>query len=100
MATVTLLRGGKVTQVEVPTALDTEDDCRVWMSYWKARGNGVWDAAVVGPFVDVYNAGTASLETLVTVANGEIIAQSDINWPITENEIKQHIDDHGYTLTR
>ena len=61
MATVNLLRGGKVTQVEVPTSLDTVADCRVWMSYWKARGKGVWDAAVVGPFVEVYKAGTASL---------------------------------------
>jgi len=100
MATVTLLRSGKVTQVEVPTSLDTEDDCRVWASYWKAQGKGVWHPAIIDPFVEAYNNGTASLETMVTVANGEIIAQSDINWPISATEIKEHLAAHGKTLTR
>ena len=74
MATVTLLRNGKPTQVEVPTSFNTEDDCRIFLSYWKAQGATAWDTRVVGPFVEAFNSGTISLEEVVTLANGEIIA--------------------------
>jgi|TARA_X000001036_G_scaffold205506_1_gene193118 hypothetical protein len=100
MATVTLLRNGKPTQVEVPTSFNTEDDCRIFLSYWKAQGATAWDTRVVGPFVEAFNSGTISLEEVVTLANGEIIAQSDTDWPISETELKEHITTNSLTLTR
>ena len=39
MATVTLLRNGGREVVEVPTALNTDDDCRVWISYWNQQNS-------------------------------------------------------------
>ena len=100
MATVNLLRKGEVVAVEVPTSLHSDDDCRVFLSYYSNQRVPVWDASYVKPLVDAYNSGTVSMDTLITMANSEIISTEDVEWPVTEVELLEHIATFGLELTR
>lgn len=100
MATVTLLRNGDRQVVEVPTALNTDDDCRVWISYWNQQNSQTFDNRLVAPFSEVYEAGTAPLSTIVSILNDEFITQDDDDWPVTEAEIRDHCEVNGKKLSR
>ena len=45
MATVKMMMSGGVENVTVPTALNTESDCSIWMTYHDAIGNKLWKFA-------------------------------------------------------
>lgn len=100
MATIKLLRNGEVKDVEVPTSLNTDDDCRIFLTYWKAQGAAVWDSRYVKSLVDAYNSGTVDMDTVMKMANSEIISDADAEWPISTAEILEHIETHNLKLTR
>ena len=100
MATVNLLRDGSVKAVEVPSTLNSDDDCRVWISYWKQQNVETFDTRLVAPFKTAYDAGSAPLSTIVSMLNDEFIGQDDDAWPVTTTEIRDHCEANGHTLSR
>jgi|TARA_B110000495_G_C22485703_1_gene299592 hypothetical protein len=100
MATVNLLRNGEVKAVEVPTVFNDDDDCRVFLSYWSSSKTDPWDNRIVKPFVDAYNSGTVNIDTFVTLLNNEAMDVTDVDYPITSDQIREQCSRNGYTLAR
>ena len=97
---VSMLRNGSVVTLDVPSTFNSEDDVRIWQTYYQSQNVSVWDERLVEPFVEAFNKGTIDIETFVNVANSEILARDDPAWPINESAVRTQVDVHGYSLDR
>lgn len=99
MATVKMMMSGGVENVTVPTALNTESDCSIWMTYHDAIGNKLWNGSLLKDFETVFNAGTVDLDVVITLANDRFLNPKE-DGVLTEEDIHDELDDLGLKLTR